>query len=120
MSPSSRIIFLFLLFLVLLGSAILLPQFTASGSEGLAAGATAAVTFLGFLFIAFVLAIVILVLTLRHRAGLAGGAKVAGFLPLPLVAVTAVVLIVMAGQKQRERQQESTPPAATSPVTTAP
>jgi hypothetical protein len=120
MSPASRLFFLLFLFLVLLGSAVLLPQFADSGSDGFAAGATAAVTFLAFLFIAFVLAIAILVLTLRHRAGLAGGAKVAGFLPLPLVAVTVVLLIVLAGRKQRERQQEPPPPAAATPVPTAP
>jgi hypothetical protein len=97
---------------------LLLPQYTAAGSEGFAAGATAAVTFLACVVVAFVLAIIMLVTTLRHRATLSGGARVAGFLPLPLLFAGAIVFVAMIRQKQKDRPQDQPPPATTTPATT--
>lgn len=120
MNPSSRIFVFFAIFLAALGAAFLLPRFAASGSDGLAGGAIAAMTFLGFMLVAAVLALVLLVMTLRHRASLPDGAKVAGFLPLPLLFASAVLMIVLIRLKSQERQPEQTPPPAAAPVTTAP
>jgi hypothetical protein len=118
MTPTAKINAGFLVFLLLLASAFLAPRVISGNETGLAAGATAAMTFFAAIAAAAVIGIVLLVLTLRHRATLPTTAKVAGFLPLPLVAAALAVVVLLALQKQRERDAAEPPPRTMTPTAT--
>ncbi len=119
MSTPAKVFSGFAAFVLTLGLAFLLPRVFAGNETGLAAGATAALVFLGCFAIAGVLGIVLLVLTLQHRATLAGGAKLAGLLPLPLLVGVFGLVVLLALQKQRESAQAEPPPKALVPTSPA-
>jgi hypothetical protein len=116
MKPAARIYLLFLAFMVAFGSAFVIPRFAAGGSNGFASGASAAVAFLGLMLVALIIAIVLLVVSFRHRSSLGAGAKIAGFAPLPIVAAGAIVVVLLIRQKEEERRQDQLPPAKLTPT----
>jgi hypothetical protein len=116
MTSTSKIFVGFCGFLLLLAAAFLLPRLAAGNESGLAGGATAALVFLACLGVAAVVGVVLLVIALAHRSTLPTGAKVAGFLPLPLLAVALGVVVVLALRKQAERQAQEPPPKTLTPT----
>ena len=116
MNASTRIYCWFFVFLSLAAAAFALPRFAAGNETGFAAGTTAAVTFLGLFAAAGVLGVILLVMTLRGRTTLPAGAKIAGFLPLPLLCVTLFVVVMLALYKQEEQLQNEPPPKTLKPT----
>lgn len=107
----------FAIFLGLLGGAFVLPQFVAGTEGGLAGAATVAITFLGCFAAAGVTGLILLVLTLRHRAMLRPGVKIIGFLPLPLLCAAAFVMAIFIRQREEDRRLHEASPTILSPTT---
>ena len=116
MSATFRIFFLFWLFLAVMGSAFVLPKMAVGGDTGLAAGATAGITFLAIILMALILAVILLIVTIRNRSSVSLGAKIVGFLPLPLLIVSAFVVGLLIQQKKEESKQNQSPAKVVAPI----
>jgi hypothetical protein len=116
MAAATRIYIGFVVFVVFLGSALVLPKMAVGNETGLAAGGTAAVTFLGLGLVTLVVALTLLVMTIRQRHTLPAGAKLAGFLPVPLLLAGALVMVTLVRQKQAERRQNEPSPGTLTPT----
>ena len=75
-------------------AAVLLPRFAASGTDGLASAATAALTFLALLATALVVALVGLTLTLRAYRTLPWPVRAAGIAPAVVLGVALAWLVM--------------------------
>jgi NADH:ubiquinone oxidoreductase subunit K len=116
MKPATRIHLGFMLFLVVAISAVFLPQVAAGGRSGLASGATVAVVVFGLAIVAAVIGVALLVMTIRNRASIDAGTRLAGFLPLGILAAGVIVVVFLIRQKQREHQQDQPPPRQLAPT----
>lgn len=109
MNPSGRIGRLFATFVVLLGLAAILPRFVGHDQGDLASGTAAAVMFLGLFSLAGIVAVVLLVLTLRAGPGLTPAARIMGLVPLPLAMAAGIAFILLV----RQHRESAPPPRAT-------
>ncbi len=116
MSATSRIFLLFLVFLAVLGSAFVLPNIAVGSDTGLAAGATAGITFLAIILLAFILAMVLLIVTIRNRSLVSIGVKLVGFLPFPLLIFSVFVVVLLIQQSKEEQRQDEPSPKQIVPV----
>lgn len=120
MTLATRIQLGFVLFLIVAGTGFVVPRFAAGNETGLAASTTAAITFLGCFAAAGVIGVILLILTVRQRTTLPARAKLAGFLPLPLLAIGLIAIVLIAVRKNQERQQSDSPPRSLVPAPTVP
>jgi hypothetical protein len=115
-TPSSRIYGGFVAFIILLASAFLLPGVFARGQNGLAGGAGAALSFLVLVGAGFVVAVFLLATTLRHRATLQNSARLAGFLPIPVLLLAGLSFWLELRQRSADPALQA-PPAEPTPAT---
>jgi hypothetical protein len=76
------------------GAAVVLPRFMPSGDGGLAAAASAALWFFVLAAIGVVLALVALVISIRHFASLPWPARMAGIVPAIVLGATLGWLVL--------------------------
>lgn len=93
MTTAVRIYRLAAVSIVVASASIIVPRFAATGGDGLAAAATAALVFLGLLALAVAFAIGALVFAIRSWSSLPWAARAAGVVPAIAFGGTLVWLI---------------------------
>lgn len=76
--------------IVLAMAALVMPRLAAQGDEGMAAAATAAITFLLLIGVSAVVSAVLAAITWARRNDLSRAARIAGIAPLIIILITMI------------------------------
>ncbi len=114
MNDNKHIGFAWAGFAVSLAASLLLPRVAARGTEGLAAGATAALVFLVFFGMACVTALYLAILVARRRARLSVAMRVAGVVPTGICLLCLAALVLLMRSKSAPPETAAKHPHVTS------
>lgn len=114
MNDKKHIGFVWAGFATCLAAALLLPRIAARGSEGLAAGATAALVFLVFFGMACGAAIYLVLLVVRRRSRWSVAMRTAGIVPIGICILCIAGFFLLMRLKNAPPETPTTQPPVTS------
>lgn len=117
MNDKKHIGFVWAGFAACLAASLLLPRIAARGSEGLAAGATAALVFLVFFGMACGAAVYLAILVARRRSRLSVAMRTAGIVPIGICILCIAGFFLLMRLKNAPPETTTTHPPVTSTPT---